>query len=108
MKKQDIKYWLMGTACLGLLSTMTGCKEDDYPDKGIPTRTRVRFRISLSDNPADSAARKRCKYLVPNNPRFDEKLYPEFTADKMHEPDYEFGTNTREESYCDLFWNKVY
>ena len=32
MKKQDIKYWLMGTACLGLLSTMTGCKEDDYPD----------------------------------------------------------------------------
>jgi len=80
----------------------------DNPDKGIPTRTRVRFRISLSDNPADSAARKRCKYLVPNNPRFDEKLYPEFTADKMHEPDYEFGTNTREESYCDLFWNKVY
>ena len=39
MKKQDIKYWLMGTACLGLLSTMTGCKEDDYPDKGIPTVT---------------------------------------------------------------------
>jgi hypothetical protein len=26
----------------------------------------------------------------------------------MHEPDYEFGSNTREESFCDLFWNKVY
>lgn len=36
MKKQDIKYWLFGTACLGLLTTVTGCKEDDFPDQAIP------------------------------------------------------------------------
>ena len=80
----------------------------DNPDKGIPTRARVRFRISLDDPPSDNAARKRCKYLVPNNPRLDAERFPVFTADEAHEPDYEFGTNTREESYCDLFWNKVY
>lgn len=80
----------------------------DNPDKGIPTRARVRFRISLDDPPSDNTARKRCKYLVPNNPRLDAERFPVFTADEVHEPDYEFGTNTREESYCDLFWNKVY
>ena len=80
----------------------------DNPDKGIPTRTRVRFRVSLDDPPSDNTARKRCKYLVPNNPRLDEERFPVFTADEMHEPDYEFGSNTREESFCDLFWNKVY
>ena len=37
MKKQDIKYWLLGTACLGMLTTVTGCKDDDFPDKDIPT-----------------------------------------------------------------------
>ena len=36
MKKQDIKYWLFGTACLGLLTTVTGCKEDDFPDHATP------------------------------------------------------------------------
>lgn len=80
----------------------------DNPDKGIPTRARVRFRISLDDAPSDNTARKRCKYLVPNNPRLDAERFPVFTADEAHEPDYEFGTNTKEESYCDLFWNKVY
>ena len=38
----------------------------DNPDKGIATRTRVRFRISLDENPNDATARKRAKYLVPN------------------------------------------
>ena len=78
----------------------------DNPEKGIPTRTRVRFRISLDDAPDDNTARKRCKYLVPNNPRLDEDLFPKFTNTK--EPDYEFGTMTRDESYKDLLWNKVY
>ena len=79
----------------------------DDPDKGIPTRARVRFRITLDDPPSDNAARKRCRYLVPNNPRMDER-YPKFLADEEHMPDYEFGTSTLDESYCDLFWNKVY
>ena len=78
----------------------------DNPEKGIPTRTRVRFRISLDKVPNDNTARNRCQYLVPNNPRLDEERYPDFT--KTKEVDYEFGTNTKEENYRDLFWNKVY
>ena len=80
----------------------------DNPDKGIATRTRVRFRISLDDAPNDNQALKRCKFLVPNNPRLDKEKYPIFFNDGAHEPDYEFGTNTLDESYCDMFWNKVY
>ena len=75
----------------------------DNPDKGIATRTRVRFRISLDENPNDASARKRAKYLVPNNPRMGEGEF-----DETLEADYEFGSATREESYCDMFWNKVY
>jgi len=37
MNKQNIKYWMMATACLGMLTTVTGCKEDDFPDNAIPT-----------------------------------------------------------------------
>lgn len=77
----------------------------DDPTKGIPTRTRVRFRVSIDDSPNDATARKRCKILVPNNPRIDENN-PIFSQTK--EVDYEFGTSTHEESYRDLFWNKVY
>ncbi|MBR1548641.1 MAG: glycoside hydrolase family 43 protein [Prevotella sp.] len=39
MNKQNIKYWLMGTACLGLLTAVTSCSEDDFPDNTIPTVT---------------------------------------------------------------------
>lgn len=77
----------------------------DNPDKGIPTRARVRFRISLDENPMDDSARKRARFLVPNNPRLTDD-YPNFSA--THEPDYEFGTFTKEESYRDMFWNNVY
>lgn len=75
----------------------------DNPDKGIATRTRARFRISLDENPNDATARKRARYLVPNNPRMGEGEF-----DETLEADYEFGSATREESYCDMFWNKVY
>ena len=78
----------------------------DDPSKGIPTRTRVRFRISLDESPMDATARKRCRFLVPNNPRMDETYFPEFC--KVKEADYEFGSMTREESYCDMLWNNVY
>lgn len=77
----------------------------DNPNKGIPTRTRVRFRITMDESPDDKTARKRCRYLVPNNPRNDDEN-PEYK--ETHEEDYEFGSATREESYRDLFWNKVY
>lgn len=89
----------------------------DDPEKGIPTRTRVRFRISMDEAPSGATARKRCRYLVPNNPRIDkdnsgnlveetERLNPDFTLN--HQVDYEFGSSTKDESYRDLFWNKVY
>ena len=68
-------------------------------DKGIPTRTRVRFRISLQDFDNDNENLARGKILVPHNPDIHNS-YPV--------PDYNFGTKTQEESYRDLFWNGVY
>lgn len=76
------------------------------PNIGIATRARVRFRVTLDDAPSDKTARKRCRYLIPNNPRDDEERYPEFS--KNHVVDYEFGTKTAEENFRDLLWNNVY
>lgn len=69
----------------------------DDPEKGIPTRTRVRFRASLTDMENSSQSYYRAKYLIPNNPAID--------SEKV---DYNFGTYTEEDSYRDLFWNGVY
>ena len=69
----------------------------DDPEKGIPTRTRVRFRASLTDMDGDIKSFYRAKYLIPNNPTPDDT-----------EVDYNFGTYTKESSYRDLFWNGVY
>ena len=71
----------------------------DDPEKGIPTRTRVRFRASLTDMEESSQSYYRAKYLIPNNPSVDDG------EDKI---DYNFGTYTNEDSYRDLFWNGVY
>jgi hypothetical protein len=71
----------------------------DNPNIGIPTRARVRFRVSL-DNFEDSNDNYFAgKVLVPNNPKVvkNEVAY-----------DYAFGTNTEDDSYRDLFWNNVY
>lgn len=78
----------------------------DNPNKGIATRTRVRFRISMMDIEGDAIARKRAKYLVPNNPLANSVTNPEFNS--THEFDYEFGTYTADENFRDLYWNKVY
>lgn len=75
----------------------------DDPNKGVPTRARVRFRITLNEMESDNNAHKRCSYLVPNNPKnTDEKFLIEDNAD------YSFGSDTWDESFVDLFWNKVY
>ena len=71
------------------------------PDKGVPTRTRVRFRISMQDFDSDSINMFRGKMLVPHNP----DIYSDNCLDEL---DYDFGTNTKESSYRDLFWNCVY
>ena len=67
--------------------------------KGIPTRTRVRFRISMQDFDTDSVNMFRCKMLVPHNPNIYSSNCTE---------DYQFGTKTSEDSYRDLFWNCIY
>ena len=73
----------------------------DNPEKGIPTRASVRFRVSMDDLADDNVNSYRCKVLVPNN--------PEITTDNpMASPDYVFGTRTDDSSYRDLFWNNIY
>ena len=73
----------------------------DDPSKGVATRTRVRFRISMQDNEENVDNFFRPKVLVPHN--------PQNTEDGGHEDyDYEFGTYTRVDSFRDLFWNNVY
>lgn len=98
-----------GTWCYQIPMNLDYVVSDEYgnlvptddPEKGIPTRTRVRFRISLNDTNSEYANNHICKVLVPHNPEKEEKI------------DYVFGTKTVDEddgtgSYRDLFWNNVY
>lgn len=73
----------------------------DDPEKGIPTRTKVRFRVSMQDNEENVDNYFRAKVLVPHNPQnLDDGKYEGY--------DYEFGSLTRDDSFRDLFWNNVY
>lgn len=72
---------------------------DNY-EKGIPTRTSVRFRISLADYESDHENAHLVKVLVPNNPQLNSNGKIEF--------DYQFGSQTSDDSFKDLFWNNVY
>ena len=72
----------------------------DEPYKGIPTRTQVRFRISMQDNEENVDNYFRPKVLVPHN--------PQYINGQQEKYDYEFGTYTDDESFRDLFWNNVY
>lgn len=73
----------------------------DNPERGIPTRTRVRFRMSMEDMEENTDNYFRAKVLVPHNPQ-------SLDGTKHEEYDYEFGTHTKDESFRDLFWNNVY
>jgi len=81
--------------------------------KGIPTRARVRFRITLDENGANNLSSHKARYLVPNNPDLINK-YTKPVVDKKvinceeNYDYYEFGTNTPEDCFRDLYWNKVY
>lgn len=83
----------------------------DNPNKGIPTRTRVRFRMSVSETENDAVSRHRAKFLVPNNPKMmsgeSEPMIDELHA-RSFDKHYNFGTSTQDEDYRDLYWNKVY
>jgi len=68
----------------------------DEPNKGIPTRASVRFKIGMDQTGGEGRLRTRAKYLVPNNPNNENEI------------DYEFGEKTKESSFRDLYWNKIY
>ena len=90
----------------------------DNPNKGIATRTRVRFRFSLEETSSDAVSRHRAKYLVPNNPKlvfsnekdanFNKKITPKLEKGYGFDKHYNFGSSTLEEDFRDLYWNKVY
>lgn len=82
----------------------------DNPTKGIATRTRVRFRISLNENAMDATSVHTAKYLIPNNPLLDkDEIIPHISKEHIEEDfDYTFGTKTPDDQYRDLYWNKVY
>lgn len=73
----------------------------DDKEKGIPTRTRVRFRVSLGNFKTDQSGIQIVKVLIPNNPKDENDV------------DYHFGSLANDDkfatkSFRDLFWNNVY
>jgi hypothetical protein len=64
--------------------------------KGIPTRASVRFRIGMENTGGEGRLRTRGQFLVPNNPRTESEV------------DYTFDEKTKDISFRDIFWNKVY
>lgn len=80
-------------------------------NKGIPTRARVRFRITLDENGVDGSNSHKARYLVPNNPdlinNYTKPVVSKSILDGI-EDYYEFGTKTPEDCFRDLYWNKVY
>ena len=70
----------------------------DNPNVGIPTRARVRFRISMDEDGGAGRLRTRGKYIVPHNPK------------NKNEIDFSFDTSTpdNENTFRDFYWNKIY
>jgi hypothetical protein len=68
----------------------------DDPNKGIPTRARVRFRIGMDNTGGEAKLRTRAKFLVPHNP------------DNYNDSDYSFDDTTKDKHFQDLYWNKIY
>lgn len=82
----------------------------DSPSKGIPTRARVRFRISKIETGDEGFSRHTAKYLVPNNIPFSGYSDNKPVIENGNDIDdyFEFGSSTPTECYRDLYWNKVY
>ena len=80
------------------------------PNRGIPTRAQVRFRISKTESGGEGFSRHTAKYLVPMNPTFVKNKVEPYT-DKTGieiEKMYEFGSSTPQDCFRDLYWNNVY
>lgn len=87
------------------------------PAKGIPTRASVRFRFTLDDNGDETMTKHKARYLVPcNPPLIDTEVEPYIVysgktkdIDTINPEDYyEFGSNTPDICFRDLYWNKIY
>ena len=79
------------------------------PNKGIPTRTKVRFRVSMHEFESSQDGYYRAKVLVPHNPKYESAAERDMAEDKYGDIlDYNFGSNTDDNSFRDLFWNNVY
>ena len=77
--------------------------------KGLPTRTSVRFRISMQETNSEGVSRHRAKYLVPNVHDLNEASQaPMIKEANKFEQCFEFGSATPDEFFRDLYWNKVY
>lgn len=63
---------------------------------GIPTRASVRFKIGMLETGGEGRLRTRAKFLVPNNP------------EKKEDIDYNFDKNTKDVSFRDIYWDKIY
>jgi hypothetical protein len=68
----------------------------DDESKGLPTRARVRFRIKMNITGGEGRLRTRASYLVPHNPA------------NVSDSDYTFDERTKDISFTDLYWNKIY
>lgn len=66
------------------------------PSRGIPTRTRVRFRAGMDVTGGEGRLRDRAKYLIPHNP------------DNFNDSDYSFDDTTSDKHFRDMVWNQVY
>jgi len=65
-------------------------------NRGLPTRARVRFRLGMFSTGSEGRVRTRAKYLVPNNP------------ETVSDVDYSFDETTKDSSFADFYWNKIY
>lgn len=68
----------------------------DDPNKGIPTRAKVRFRVKMNITGGEGRLRTRASYLIPHNPSVNSQS------------DYTFDERTRDDSFVNLYWNKIY
>jgi hypothetical protein len=67
------------------------------PNKGVPTRAEVRFRVSMDVTGDEGRLRTRAAYLIPNNPS------------NINDVDYTFDETTiNDKSFVELKWNKLY
>lgn len=80
----------------------------DNPARGIPTRAKVRFRFTLDEVLSDNFTRHKARYLVPNNPPLKGDSITPYVNKDVFDEYYKFGSDTPDDCFRDLYWDKVY